>query len=339
MEGLRGLAVFLVFLVHYVTLSEPWLVPHSVTADVAGALRRIGNSGVDLFFVLSGYLIYGTLIGRPQPFGRYFGRRVRRIYPAFLAVFGIYLLLSWVRPGSSRLPDAGLDALGYIVANVLLLPGMFPIEPLVTVAWSLSYEMFYYLIVPVLISVLGLRHWKGNSRILFFGVVAVAGFAAFALFGTTHIRLLMFVSGILLYEMLDRPSTPRLDLGGITALVLGLALTEIGAEGPLRFMTLFIAFFLLCFACFRQGSQAARLLSWTPLRWLGNMSYSYYLIHGLALRVMFDVIARVFPPDHAQGLLFWVGLPVLFASTLPVAATLFAVVEKPISLQRPSTVR
>ena len=61
MEGLRGFAVFLVFLVHYVTLVKPWMV-HGSALDLFGnLLRSIGSTGVDLFFVLSGYLIYGSL--------------------------------------------------------------------------------------------------------------------------------------------------------------------------------------------------------------------------------------------------------------------------------------
>ena len=56
MEGLRGFAVFLVFLVHYATLISPWIAQPSALFNVATALHTIGNAGVDLFFVLSGYL-------------------------------------------------------------------------------------------------------------------------------------------------------------------------------------------------------------------------------------------------------------------------------------------
>ena len=58
MEGLRGFAVFLVFLVHYVTLVKPWVTANPILLDFSSKLHSIGNAGVDLFFVLSGYLIY-----------------------------------------------------------------------------------------------------------------------------------------------------------------------------------------------------------------------------------------------------------------------------------------
>src|SRR5262245_58284250 len=79
MEGLRGVAVFMVFLVHFVAQCEPWLSPDSFTFDAAQSLRDVGHAGVDLFFVLSGYLIYGTLIKARKPFLPYLSRRVQRI--------------------------------------------------------------------------------------------------------------------------------------------------------------------------------------------------------------------------------------------------------------------
>jgi peptidoglycan/LPS O-acetylase OafA/YrhL len=55
MEGLRGVAVFLVFLVHYVSNVAPWTA--SDLGSVAAAVTTMGSTGVDLFFVLSGFLI------------------------------------------------------------------------------------------------------------------------------------------------------------------------------------------------------------------------------------------------------------------------------------------
>ncbi|WP_280154891.1 acyltransferase [Piscinibacter sp. XHJ-5] len=135
-------------------------------------LHEIGNSGVDLFFVLSGYLIYGTLMRRPQSFGAFMIRRVRRIYPAFLVVFVTYMALAFAIPSlGAKLPATGLPS--YFLANLLLLPGLFPIEPLITVAWSLSYEMFFYLLLPVVIALARLRQWAPVHRIA--ALVMIAG--------------------------------------------------------------------------------------------------------------------------------------------------------------------
>jgi len=137
MEGLRGFAVFLVFLVHYATFVRAWVAPGSLLGSFAAGIHTIGNAGVNLFFVLSRYLIYGSLISREQFFSRFMLRRIERIYPAFLAVFGVYVLLSFLMPSESKIPAPALSALIYLGENILLLPGLLPIEPLITVAWSL----------------------------------------------------------------------------------------------------------------------------------------------------------------------------------------------------------
>jgi len=331
MEGLRGLAVFLVFLVHYVTLLEPWLARDTVTWDLAGRLRGIGHAGVDLFFVLSGYLIYGTLVVKVRPLLPYLRRRVQRIYPAFLAVFALYLVLSWLFPQESKIPQGLVAAAAYLAANLMLLPGLFPIEPMITVAWSLSYEMFYYLIVPLALGVFGLRRWSRLARVALFTAVALGGLAWAALGEGSHVRLVMFVAGILLFEALGAERPMQLDKAGLPALVAGLVAIDLLVAGPARFAVLFVSFFLVCHAAFRGTGLTARIFCWTPLRWLGNMSYSYYLIHGLALKAAFFVLARLVPPAAAWDGAFWGLLPLLFGLTLVPSALLFAAVERPYS--------
>ena len=168
MEGIRGFAVFLVFLVHYMTLVKPWLLESSITFQIARHVQSIGNIGVDLFFVLSGYLIYGMLIKKHRPFGAYILRRIQRIYPTFTVVFIIYLILSVLFPSESKIPTEWKEGLVFVIQNYMLMPGLFDITAIITVAWSLSYEFFYYLLIPLLIASLFMRSWQAKYRIAFF---------------------------------------------------------------------------------------------------------------------------------------------------------------------------
>ncbi len=333
MEGLRGLAVFMVFVVHYVTLAKPWLAPSSLSARFADALHNIGNTGVDLFFVLSGYLIYGTLIRRPYVLRKYLSRRAQRIYPAFLAVFALYFVLSWLFPIHSKIPWGQPGAaLIYVAQNLALMPGMFPIEPIITVAWSLSYEVFYYLAVPVLIGSLKLRAWKRRNRMALFLAMAVVLTAYCAMTGTTQIRLVMFIAGILLFEILEDETLPRFDGLGLVALVSGMLAIELLVEGPVRFVVLFVSFLGLCYGAFGCKGVVYGMFCWKPLRWLGNMSYSYYLVHGLALKIAFDLLSRAVPGQGVWVTGYWLMFPAMFMLTLVPATVLFATVEKPFSL-------
>lgn len=340
MEGLRGFAVFLVFLVHYVTLAKPWIIANPILLEFSIKLHSIGNAGVDLFFVLSGYLIYGSLIVRNQPFISFMVRRVQRIYPAFIAVFLTYIVLSFVFPAESKIPSEAVGGAIYLVQNFFLLPGLLPIEPMITVAWSLSYEMFYYLVTPAIIGLLGLRKRSSNWRVLLFVAVAVVFFIFSATFGGP-IRLNMFVSGILLYEAVSNKhlSTPSSSFG-LFALCVGLLGTLLPVTGnggsAIKIVFLFVSFFILCLSCFRNPTAwLPSAFSWTPLRWLGNMSYSYYLLHGLALKAGFLFLAKFFPASGGDSpLWFWISLPIMFCLTLIPTTVLFLAIERPLSLIR-----
>lgn len=341
MEGFRGFAVFLVFLVHYVSLVEPWTPRGSDTVLLAAALHSIGNSGVDLFFVLSGFLIYGSLLGRKQEYKEFLYRRAKRIYPAFTAVFLLYVLLSFAFPRESKIPSGIVEAVVYLLQNFFLLPGLFPINPMITVAWSLSYEMFYYLVVPVAIEGFRLRSRNSFQRTTLFVTVAVVVAAYSSIYGG-HVRLIMFISGILLFEAIKLgEKVPKLPAAiGLFALSLGLLGTLLPMSGStgsaIKVIILFIAFFTFCFSCFQDPSSwLARSFCWTPLRWLGNMSYSYYLLHGLALKAAFLVLPILLPPTvQNNSLLFWMLVPFMFAFTLIPTAALFVIVERPYSLSQ-----
>ncbi|PWF48659.1 acyltransferase family protein [Massilia glaciei] len=311
MEGLRGLAVLLVFLVHSITLAGPWLGAAGAARALAHAVHTIGNSGVGLFFVFSGYLIYGSLMRRPQPYLRFLSRRAGRIYPAFLAVFALYLALSLLLPGQSKIPAAPPAAVLYLAQKLLLLPGLFPIEPMIAVAWSLSYEVLYYLAMPALIAVARLRRRSARWRVWFFIGASGVGLLLCLRWGGP-VRLAMFAGGILLHE------APLSPLAG--AVKTGL----LGA-----------AFFVLCLACLgRPAGALARAFSWTPLRWLGNMSYSFCLLHGLALKAMFAGVAALVPAAP-HGALPWLLLAAMLLASLSGAAALFVLVERPCSLAPP----
>lgn len=337
LEGMRGFAVFLVFLVHYVTLIEPWISGDIALLEFAGAIHTIGNAGVDLFFVLSGYLIYGSMISRPQLFMRFMTRRVARIYPAFIAVFIIYLLLSFIFPAENKIPASPFEGILYLSQNFLLLPGLFHIEPMITVAWSLSYEMIYYLAIPPAIALFGLRDRSSKWRVTFFLSIAAIFTSYCAVYGG-HVRLIMFISGILLHEALNssRPPAPH-SLIGLIALGSGLLAMLLPVTGTgaiaLKIGILFITFFILCLSCFRHTPNwLAKIFSWTPMRWLGNMSYSYYLLHGLTLKTAFLALTTILPETNHGTWLFWALLPVMLTVTLIPTATLFLTIERPFSL-------
>jgi len=364
MEGLRGIAVLLVFFVHFQALFGSYVNTHPVFEWLSGFLGNIGNTGVDLFFVLSGSLIYGALLRRRVPYFKFIRRRLERIYPAFLAVFLLYLLLSAVFRDESKIHGPFPFACLYVLANALLLPGIFAITPIITVAWSLSYEFFFYLIIPVIVWLTRMRTWKRASRVAFF----IGLWLSYLLYAFTvsrsQVRLLMFVAGILMYEAIDSAwlrgkLTRKGEIFAICTFLAGLAfvyfydarpqllgllpgltagktvLPGVGTfQGPYKVIVLSISCTMLAFYSFEFDGVLKTFFSWNPLRCLGNMSYSYYLIHGLALHAVAVIAYSIVPEDHPSLPLFLLALPLGFAMTWLASSCLFLLVEKPISLRR-----
>lgn len=82
MEGMRGFAALLVFFVHFNALFHGYFEP-GPTLKLFEFVGAFGHTGVDVFFVLSGFLIYGIVFGGRQTYAQFLRHRVRRLYPCF----------------------------------------------------------------------------------------------------------------------------------------------------------------------------------------------------------------------------------------------------------------
>ena len=344
MEGLRGVGALLVFLVHYAAFTRPWVGHEGLTSDVWMVLFNGGRLGVDVFFVLSGYLIYSLLMARPLPILDFARRRVRRIYPTFLAVFALYLALSYLAPAHSKLPPDPVDASVYLLQNLLLLPGLFDIRPMITVAWSLSYEVAYYLVAPVIVWALNMRAMAPWKRVLIWSAIG-----GLLILEREHSIAALFTAGILLYELITfqkargaAPRSPLLDVlavavfGAALSVILALdSSAETDVARPVVLGAVLAAgggSFALSYAALGSQGWIARLLATAPMRWMGNISYSFYLIHSVALRIVFTAVAVVVPGGTEAPWVFWaMFVPALAASSV-VALLLFMLVERPLSL-------
>jgi peptidoglycan/LPS O-acetylase OafA/YrhL len=350
LDGLRGFAILLVFINHIVVLFSPWLPQPSATYAIARFLQLDGRAGVYLFFFLSGYLIYGMLIDRPRPFWKFISRRVQRIYPTYFVILLIYIGLSYIFPAESRIPSQPGQAALYVLANLLLLPGTFNIMPIISVTWTLSLEMLFYLTMPLIIAVFRLRSWQPKWRIVFSVFLAFMVLILYVgLDGIgEHIRMMIFFAGAALYDTLKvYPSWAKVKGTGLLALAISFLIVPLLPQTPAgavqRTLVFLVAIFVLYLDCVANlDSLTARLFSWKPMRWFGNISYSYFLIHGLTLQFLVLLLARILPPQGDSAYIFWIGLPITFLISIFPTIILFLTVERPYSLlpaekRRPST--
>jgi peptidoglycan/LPS O-acetylase OafA/YrhL len=272
------------------------LLYHTLPGAIPG-----GFAGVDIFFVISGFVITNTIL-RDMSEGRFsvarfYRRRVRRIFPALYATLAVFLVASWFFLPPSALYELGKSmlAMTFFSSNFYFLrhSGYFDTEstlrPLLH-TWSLSVEEQFYLLYPLLI-VLICR--LGRKLLLPLLIVAFAlsltlsiwlignsPIAAFYLAPARAFELLLggIVSG---FGAMSSRRSWRIEATSL----LGLALVA----GSLTFLNQRIPFpglaaippclgaaFLLWTG---EGTLAGKLLSTRPLTFFGDMSYSLYLWH------------------------------------------------------------
>lgn len=189
-------------------------------APAQPALGLAAELGVQGFFVISGFLVYGSY-ERTRSAARYFEKRARRLYPAYAAIVALMALTSliyFVRDGAALAHVVRYLAANLAFANFLepSLPGMFPDNPHVEVngaLWTIKIEAMFYLSVPVLFFLL--RRMQALALILAIYVGAVVWRGAFEeltaggwLYGEQLARQLpgqmgFFISGVALWIWRD----------------------------------------------------------------------------------------------------------------------------------------
>jgi peptidoglycan/LPS O-acetylase OafA/YrhL len=316
LDGLRGLAILLVMVCHTAAVLH-WPGPYPVQL-----VEQLANSGVDLFFVLSGFLLFypyaqSIVLGAPWPSWRtFYLRRARRILPAFYVVSALmFVFVVLVAPATVPLSQTMHPLVREVPAFVTLLYDMRPdtyafAVTINGVLWTLTIEWQFYLVLPWL--ALLLKRWSGGRpQKLLIGLGGVLlwgiGVRALAAIGHYHLgwsdpilpliygqngkRLELFALGMIVAVLFStRQTLSRGVASTITAVsCLGFGVCVVWANGqvglswtPNWSWGIFgSAVMSTCYAGILWVGLTGfdRALVLRPLRGLGKISYSVYLIH------------------------------------------------------------
>ena len=357
LDGLRGLAILLVVICHYIANAEH--APLGFWWDHFFSVLTVGWGGVDLFFVLSGFLIGGILLDArhsPQYFRTFYMRRVHRILPIYYAWVALYAAIAavglYLLPG--RMPVMGRD-LAVVPVYILFLQNMIyrpsPFQwKWFVVAWSLAVEEQFYLFAPPLIR-------KVTGRRLVYGLTAIVCAAPIlrylAFRYLTRFEYLpsyampcradALALGILAAVAWRKPSFrdfldghPKVLQRCVAYLLVVLAALTWWLVRPANVITYTIGYstlavFYMCLLLLVMSQTegvVARLVRAKWLRYLGGVSYCVYLIHLTinvwAHRLLLGSVPRIYD-------LPGVGVTLLAgAVTLLVASLSWKYFEKPL---------
>jgi peptidoglycan/LPS O-acetylase OafA/YrhL len=290
-DGLRAVAVLGVVIYH----AFPKLIPG-------------GFIGVDIFFVISGYLISGILYKGHNAgnfsFGEFYARRIRRLFPALITMLVLTMAYGWL----IFLPDE-FEQLGkHVAAGTLFIQnivfwqesGYFDtaasLKPLLHL-WSLAVEEQFYIFFPPILLLVWKRKWPLAAMMGILLVVSLAGnlwastHAGSADFFLTPYRAWEFLGGSLLawwhydkgHEEEVPPYRDVLSWSGLVLLGFGMAYIHTGDPYPGWRALLPVAGTLLLMEGGRSAWVNRKILSNPAVVWIGLISYPLYLFHWPAL--------------------------------------------------------
>jgi peptidoglycan/LPS O-acetylase OafA/YrhL len=304
-DGLRGVAALLVVIFHL-----HGAISRSATGWLWAPLdwaARNGFLGVDIFFVISGYVIALTVSkGAPTPgyFGRFIVRRSIRLDPPYWSAILLEILLLYLTmrmfPGLSvKLPTTPQLLAHLVYAQELLGYGS-----VVNVFWTLCYEIQFYSFFVGLVVVQAMlpARWR---RPLWTGLFYAVLFA-FSLWtrywrpewlpeGLAIDRWFQFFIGALTWRVVASRGRLMTLVAAWSALAAAVLLAR---AAPTQLLALFVSG-LLVFAAHHE--RWARLLAVRPLRFLGTISYSLYLYHSSVGWRFVSLAQRLIPGAWDSG--------------------------------------
>lgn len=280
LTGLRAFAAAWVMLMHFreITPTRIWKFPVFDAAIANGAF------GVDVFFVLSGFILCHVYAASfrdgltPERARRFLAYRFARIYPVHLVTFLAMMALFVIKvalSGSGGLPDR-YDAETIITTLTLThawIPGIqTPNMP----AWSVSAEWFAYLLFPSLCFLLFRRFAAALYALV---GIALAAFQPLGSYALAHV-LSGFLVGTATYYVLLKVDGAR--LGRFAGLIVAAAIFAWANDRSPSLPIGVLLFAVWIAALSNAGDLAGRFLSLKPIVYLGEISYSLYMVHWVA---------------------------------------------------------
>lgn len=304
-QALRGLAALAIATLHIGQAAGGFVGTPGV-APYAWMRRAPWEAGVDVFFVISGFVIVyasASLFGRAGNIGTFLSRRIARIVPLYWLV--TTLLIGVAILGMVSLNSPLGDGTGYVVASYLFIPWVRPdgdVLPVYRPGWTLEYEMLFYLIVALCLCF----RWRLATVLIAAAIAVLAGLGA--LLGIRQPQLaywtdpiiLEFAYGVLIAACLLAgvriPTALRLALLIVGLVAIAADARAYGVHRAFSFGPA-AACIVAAAALGPERRLHPRLAAVCVL--LGDMSYALYLTHLFPMRALREIWERLHPTGWA----------------------------------------
>lgn len=331
-DGLRGYLAFFVFLHHsciwfFYLKTDQWRVPPS------NLYTHFGQSSVALFFMITGFLFFSKILdGRKKKIDwlKLFVSRFLRLTPLYafsmaLLFFIVFALSQWTLKeplytvtkelicwsGFTILGDPNINGVSH---TSIIIAG---------VTWSIPYEWFFYLSLPVLaLAVLVIPP-------LPFIALGIAGVLSFAWWQPSFYHLLAFLGGIVSAFLVRSDLYRKLCTSNFSALIAIAFISMTITLFPTTYGLKPIILLSGAFAIIAGGNTLFGALTNDVSRTLGEMAYSIYLLHGILLFVTFTFVLGTDKAKLFSAQEHWLTIIALAPVLIATAYATFRLIEQP----------
>lgn len=341
LTSLRGIAALCTVLIHLLAI---WGANFPAFKDWT-LFRQFALHSylfVDFFFVLSGFVIshaYGKIFVKSLNFGNYVGfmrARFARVYPLHFTLLIVYVALA-----AAGVKQTQENPEWSIVANLILVQAMgyFSHTTWNQPSWSISVEWWTYIIFPFAVP-LAFRYIRRRAAVCCL-IISIIMFATLSThFGSADLTvgfaffrcLIGFFAGSCLYLVVRNYGHIWVTHAFLNSVLVAIVLTLTFVPSPFSDIFAFVGFCTVVYAASKSGSDR-HWLRRPVLIWIGEISYSIYLLHSLLLHVFAKMMSAfekfsVFPERH-QIVFFLIALTLFEVAILLLANLSHKFIEQP----------
>jgi peptidoglycan/LPS O-acetylase OafA/YrhL len=343
-DGIRGFLAFGVFIHHSVIT---WLYLQSGTwgPPPAKFANQLGRGSVAIFFMITAFLFWGRVVETKQAMNwrQFFVSRLFRIYPLYILAFlivgsAVAYKTHWtLNESPQRIIVEAFQWLVFRQPDINQLPNTALV--MAAVSWTLQYELWFYLSLPLLATALLLRNsaWKQLACVLAVYVLFVSN-------GLNRGTAAAFFGGILAVYWTREPRLRKLAEGKIPALIALACFSGVFFLLRDSYHALPLILLSIFFIVVASGNTLFGLLSMKAALWMGEISYSIYLLHGIVLWIVLQQVVPSLPVLHRSPQVFALTIFALATVVILISSASFVFIEKPFialgkqALKRPRSV-
>ncbi|AXF59266.1 acyltransferase [Leclercia sp. W6] len=329
LDGIRGLAALFVVMNHAVfSFANNGFTPDEIDTSNFWIFAHAGDTGVQIFFSITGFLFFDKIIKTNNniDWGGFFQARVKRLVPMYIMATTIVAILTLLWSQGQQSPLTTLRQLiniygfGFLGSDIWV--NGFRTYSLNAVIWTLPYEWRFYCILPVICTLIRYK------RLFYFSFVLAFLYALNDLY-TGQVVWVYFISGAAAAivnntaKLTLRKKTVAIDVISSFAVIICLIYLlncDLSGYGFERFTIISILFIFIIWL--KPG-----ILTLRPLVYLGEASYSSYLLHLIVNALVIKSLSSLTDLNKASPLLFWCVIASLVGITTLLTAYTFKYIE------------